>query len=314
MSTETTPKPSILARFGRFLLRMLFVIAVGIALGAGIYFGVLAIYRIYVQPVQQYDARLDALESRMEQAEQLIIKRADSLTDRLDALEIQGDTTKETLADIDSRLATVETAQESQTADMSAMAESLGTLQTDVSDLQTNQTDLQAELDDLQKAYAGLETLSDDLDAAAQTVVENSQNIETMGLAVQEFVDGWKTLQYEVELLKAMEILTRSRIFLTQGNLSLARAEIQAAANLIAALQEQVAEEQAVYLGEVVAVLNESLAYLPRSPLLAADRVEGAWQMLFEGLPGETVAEAAAEGTEPPTAESTPEATATPTP
>ncbi len=112
-------------------------------------------------------------------------------------------------------------------------------------------------------------------------------------------------------------MLTRSRIFLTQGNISLAQTEIRAAASLLTELQEQLPEGQAAYIGEAVDVLNESLSYLPRSPLLASDRVEGVWQLLFEGLPEESAEEAAAEeaaaeSTGTPTAEGTP--TATPTP
>jgi Fe-S-cluster formation regulator IscX/YfhJ len=315
MTTESsTPKPSFLARLGRFLFRLFVVVVIGIALGVGIYFGVLAMYRIYVQPVQGYDARLDALESGMSQAEQLVVSRSDTLTERLDALEIQGDTTKETLADLDSRLAVVESEQAAQAAELSAMAESLDTLQTSISDLQTNQTAMQSDLDDLQKSISDLEALSDDLATAGEAILENSQNIETMSLGVQESVETARAVKQEVTLLKAMEMLTRSRIFLSQGNISLAQTEIRAAASLLTALQEQLPEGQAAFVGEAVDVLNESLSYLPRSPLLASDRVEGAWQMLFEGLPEETAEGVAAEGTETPAVEGTPTTTPTPTP
>ncbi len=306
MTAETAQKPSFLARLGRFLFRLLVVVIIGIALGVGIYFGVQAMYRIYVQPVQGYDARLDALESGMTQAEQLVVSRSDTLTERLDALEIQGDTTKENIADLDSRLAVVESEQAAQAAELSAMAESLDALQISISDLQTGQAAMQSNLDDLQKSISDLEALSDDLDAAVQAILENSQNIETMSLGIQESVETARAVQNEVTLLKAMEILTRSRIFLSQGNISLAQTEIRAGAALLAALQEQLPEGQAAYIGEAVDILNESLSYLPRSPLLASDRVEGAWQILFEGLPEESAEEiaaeeAAAEGTPTPT-------------
>lgn len=312
MTTESAQKPSFLARLGRFLFRLFVVVIIGIALGVGIYFGVLAMYRIYVQPVQQYDARLDALESGVGQAEQLIVNRSDTLTERLDALEIQGDTTKETLADLDSRLSEVESEQSAQAAELSAMAESLETLQTGISDLQTAQTAMQSDLDVLKQSIGDLETLSDDMEAATQAILDNSQDIETIGVAVQDFVETSQSLRFEVTLLKAMEMLTRSRIFLSQGNISLAQTEIRAAGSLLTGLQEQLPEGQATYLGEVVDILNESLSYLPRAPLLASDRVEGAWQMLFEGLPEESAEEAAAESTETPATEGTPSATPTP--
>lgn len=304
MTAETKPKPSFPARFGRFLLRILFVLVLGIALGAGVYFGVQVVYRVYIQPAQGYAVRLDALETGQIQAEQLIIRRFDTLAERLDALEAQSDTTKESLAELKQRLFEVETAQQAQAAELTALSDDMAAVQAEVSDLQTSQAAMQAELEDFQQAVADLDGLQTDFDQAMQTILESSQKLDTLSLEAQDSASIWSTLQVDIKLLQTMEVLTRSRFFLTQGNVSLAQAEIRAAASLLTELQDQVSEQQASYLSEAVAVLNESLSYLPRSPLLASDRVEGVWQMLFVGLPEEPTEDTAPEST--PTATSTP--------
>lgn len=295
MTTETNSKPSFLARLGRFLLRLLFVIIVGIALGVGIYYGMLLINRVYIQPVEDYAARLEALEAGQQQTEQLITQRFETMTERLDALEIQGDTTKESLSELDSRLAAVETDQEAQAAEINTVTAEVESMQTTLSELQTSQADMQATLGDFQDTVSGLEGLQSDFEQAQQDIQDINENIESLEMGLQEYVLGQGALRVDVELLKAMEQLTRSRIFLTQGNTSQAQAEIRAVASMLSGLAEVVPEGQAAYLEDAVTVLDESLAFLPRSPLQAADRLEGAWQMLLEGLPEELPEETAAE-------------------
>lgn len=301
MSTENNTQPSFLAQLGRFLLRLFFVVVIGIALGIGIYFGALLLFRTYVQPVQSYAARLDALESGQQQIEEMATSRFESLTGRVEALEIQGDTAKESLSALEGRLSAVESAQEEQAAEINALSAEMETLQTTVDELQTNQDELQAGFADVQQAVDDIGGLQADVEQALQANQENTDSIETLQLGLQEFVLGQGDLRAELQLLKAMDQLTRSRIFLTSGNVSQAQAEIRDVASMLSGLAEVVPEGQASYLEDVVTGLDESLSFLPRSPLQASDRLEGAWQMLLEGLPEEPSIETTAESTPTPT-------------
>src|SRR3990172_7712868 len=53
------------ARGARFLLRLLFVLMVGLGLGLAVYFGVPAVYRKYVEPVQANTERLAEVEAAL---------------------------------------------------------------------------------------------------------------------------------------------------------------------------------------------------------------------------------------------------------
>ena len=61
--------PSFWQRLVRFIIRLLFVFVVGIALGAGIFFGAVFLYQQYVQPVQSNSTTLKVFEIRLEQVE-----------------------------------------------------------------------------------------------------------------------------------------------------------------------------------------------------------------------------------------------------
>ena len=83
MTTETQSagQPSSGSRLGRTarttagcLLRLLFIVILGIGLGAAVYYGVVygapALYYQYVYPVQQNTLRLEDLEARQAQSDQ----------------------------------------------------------------------------------------------------------------------------------------------------------------------------------------------------------------------------------------------------
>src|SRR3989304_3429364 len=53
------------ARVARFLLRLLFLLVVGLGLGLAVYFGVPAVYRKYVEPVQANTERLAEVEAAL---------------------------------------------------------------------------------------------------------------------------------------------------------------------------------------------------------------------------------------------------------
>jgi chromosome segregation ATPase len=224
---------------------------------------------------------------RQEETNSFFTQRFENIAGRLDALEVQNDSNKETFAGLEDRLASVETAQSAQGEQLDALGGDLEGMQSALSELQSGQASLGDDVAALQTAFGDLRELRADLEDASQTIDDNAQAIEELTLEMQSVGDGWQAMLNEFQMLKAMELLTRSRVNLTQGNLSLARSDIEDARELLIALQDQVSTDQAIYLEEVIARLDAAIEDLPRSSIAAADEVEGAWQLLLEGLPVE---------------------------
>jgi len=121
-----------------------------------------------------------------------------------------------------------------------------------------------------------------------------------------------EALLRSLQVLRAMELLTRSRMLLVQNNVGLARTDLAAARELMIELQPVVPADQQDAIEEVIARLDAALSALPGSPVAAADALEGAWQLLLAGLPSAATTAAEAEATVAP-AEGTPTAEVSPT-
>jgi len=348
----------------RWLLRLLLALIIGAALGAGIYFGAIFVYQQYIAPVQVHAIRLDLLEARQKQAAEQLTERLDGLQGRVRGLEAQGDQDKQALARLGARVTAAETAQAAQAAaldHLAAIEAELAMLQAALTQIEETHSALYTDVDGLQEGQqavqAGLGALEEDLgavqealDATASSLDAVEAKIDTLSeeasqqgevlAALQERLSGEKapeSLLRSLQVLRAMELLTRSRLLLVQNNVGLARTDLAAARELMIELQSTVPADQQDATEEVIARLGIALDALPGSPVAAADALEGAWQLLLAGLPSGTAAgaEAAAtvapaegtptvevsptvEGTPTaeatPTAEVTPEATPTPTP
>jgi chromosome segregation ATPase len=288
MTSEPTQNSSCLARLPGLMLRLIFVIVVGIAVGAGVYFGLQAFYTQFLSPVQEHALRLAALEARLEQAESTSQQRLEGFSGRVDAVERQGDAIKEALSDLDSRIEGIEAAQATQSASAQAMLESLDGIENAIAEIQQEGTAQQETIASLQALFeaeiADLETNSETLQAEVEEA--NQAALGNMK-AIQEFQIA---IRWEMQILRAMELLTRARLNLVQGNLSLALVDLQRARNLLEDMQVEASASQKNYLEEVMARLDAALEFLPREPVSAADGLEGAWQLLLESLPQETPA------------------------
>jgi hypothetical protein len=110
-----------------------------------------------------------------------------------------------------------------------------------------------------------------------------------------------ENIRNELKMVKAMELLTRSRLLLVANNLGLAQQDLQSASELLNGLQVSLPADQRGDLAEIIARLDKASSNLPERPLLASDDLEIAWQLLLLGLPDQSQS-------------STPDVTATPTP
>ncbi len=115
------------------LIRVIFTIFLGIALGAGIYFGAIALYHRLIQPVQANSAKMIELESRLDSLEEQYTERSSDLVSRLGAQEVRIDRLR---ADYDQSLERVSALENDQTAMIN-----------DLENWNKVQADLQSQLD-----------------------------------------------------------------------------------------------------------------------------------------------------------------------
>ncbi len=302
MSAES--HPSFWRRFWRVVFRLLLTVVLGAALGVVVYWTVPALYRQFILPVQEHSLRLDALEARQDQADQHTLQRLSDLQSRLEALEMQNDQNKQSLAEWTARLEALEAAQNAQQAQATRVQE----LQTNLSEMRQSLKDIQDALDRFQVAQAAIQASAQDTNDQLKTDLEELRSeqsairadleelriqVETALQAASAADAGRQSLEQNLQLLIGMESLNRARDALTQGNLGLAEADIQAARERMVGLQMGATPRQEETLSEIIAYLDEALELLPRFPTAAANRMEGAWQLMMEELPAEIAITAA---------------------
>lgn len=254
--------------FFRFILRLIFVLVLAIGLGIGVYYGatyaIPELYRRYIQPVEDNTLRLNDLEASQAQEIQQLTERIEALNTRLTELEAENDTNNETISILQSSLATAESQQASQ-------ADLIATLEPAVSDFAETQSELEA--------------IQTTLDALSESVDEYSQQVSNINADDQAWQDLLAEMQLELELLRAMEFLTRGRLFLSDGNLTQAEENIQAGLEILSVMAAEVPNHQQETLSNIITYLERALEELPKSEVKAADQLEGAWQLLVLGLP-----------------------------
>jgi chromosome segregation ATPase len=248
-----------------------------IILGVGVYFGIAygvpALQRQYVQPVQDNSLRLDDLEARHEQDIQQIANRLDTIASRLETLEAQSDINTEIFTSQQAQLDTLAEAQATQAAVLD-----------DLIPMQTAISDNRGALDDLQ---SDMQAVQSENEALAQAVSENSQDIQALSDETAEQGEQLVTLKRNLQLLRTLDLLTRSRLFIEQDNYGLARATIQAARDSLSSMQSEAIVDQPEVAAQIVSYLDRALENLPDNPQGAEESLQNAWQLLLLSLPDE---------------------------
>lgn len=179
---------------------------------------------------------------------------------------------------------------------------------------------LSNEITTLQERITTLETRANTVDQSLASHTETLVKLEEMQVSLQASLDTHKTdvlkqIDEQLTLTRSIELLARSRLYLSQSNFGLAKTDIAAARDLLFGLQSTIAADQSAALKIVIDRLDLALSNLPVYPVLAVFDLDLAWQYLVDGLPNvpQTVVTPVISETLPP-AETTPEAQVTPTP
>lgn len=192
------------------------------------------------------------------------------------------------------------------------------------------QTQLQAAQTEQAQQSQSLSDLEGQVQKIEEQIAAHTQSLaalEQMRSALQAQADAADAeVARQIKLMKSMELLSRSRLYMYQSNFGLARQDVQTARDLLAEVQPTAPADFADDLAEVIHRLDMTLSNLPAFPVAASDDLDIAWQILLSGLPQpqatpvSTETPAPAEGTATPTPQATSEtpipaeATATPTP
>jgi cell division protein FtsB len=170
--------------FFRFLVRLLFVIVVGVLIGLGLFYGVPWLYRQLVLPVQEQGTRITALEEQWNQAQDQSRTENKRLQDRLTALEEQVTQLKEehasqvqAQADLKQRLEGQETRLAQLEKDLAAQTATLttlrDTLRQETASWQTGRESAAAQLNALEGRLALLQAAHDLLKVRLLLLEEN---------------------------------------------------------------------------------------------------------------------------------------------
>jgi hypothetical protein len=216
-------------RFFRFLLRLVLLLFFLALLSIALYLALPWLYERFLRPVEQNTVDVRELQSQQEKTQQQLA----DLQTRLETIESVQNGHDQSLTEMDQRLIDIE-------KEIGARTESLETLERMLSDLQV-------------------------------------QNEATSA-----------DLEREIHLLKAMELLSRARLFMYESNFGLARQDVQIARDLIAKVQPIALPTQTAELNAVLLRLDMALSNLPDFPVAASDDLDIAWQILLTGLPQPT--------------------------
>jgi hypothetical protein len=267
----------------RGILRVILLLLVGIVLGTALYFGGLLLYQnLVVQPAGFNTFRLDMMETHQAQVQAQESDRLIQLNQRLTDLEGQ----------------------------RALDAEAISSLQTDLQSLQET-------LDQHTLTLNRLDDLQNDLDALGQQLSESDASFNSLQATLTSEDAPIVSLQCEIQILRAMELLSRSRLYLLQNNLGLAEEDVRNARQVLIDLKTTLnTSQQEVVVGWIQRI-DLALENLPFSPVIASDDLEIAWRLLVAGFPQEgqlTGLTPASSLPSPLPPTPTPTLTATPTP
>ena len=191
---------------------------------------------------------------------------------------------------------------------------------------------LNEEIAALQERITTLEGRADAVDQSLETHDQALTQLESMQKLLNEQMAAQKSdllddLSMQVSLTRAIELLSRSRLYLSDSNFGLAKTDLQNCRNLLFTLLDQLPADQNNALKVVIERLDKAISNLPAYPVVAVYDVDTAWQYLVDGLPNvpeQAVTPVVLPVTETPeatetvettrqtTPETTPEVTATP--
>ena len=194
-----------------------------------LYLAVPWLYQTFLRPIEQNTAQVRELKAQQEQ-------------------------TVQELADLQTRLETIQGMQNEQDGSLT--------------DLNNRMKEIQSEVTARTESLAAIERLQSELEAQNQEISAE--------------------LERQINLLKSMELLSRARLSMYQSNFGLAKQDVKIARDLLATVQPDAPQKLGAELDAVILRLDLTLSNLPDFPVAASDDLDIAWQILLSGMPQST--------------------------
>lgn len=246
----TAPEPSVARKVVRWIFRMLVVIFLGIALGAGIYYGVRRFYRDAIEPLQTMDQRTRQVETNVAELSETIRE------DKKSALE--------EIADLKGKLA--------------VQAEEIATLSSQLSRLETQAAEQAEALDEITGLREDIDQIQDDFTSLDGQLADLDELIQAEDLPAAQ-------VRENLQLMRVMILLTRARLWVEQDNFGLAGEDVDAAIGIMDEMMidgtetEDQPDQALLAISEQLTLASDNLG---DNPTLAEEELEIAWKLLFE--------------------------------
>ncbi len=175
---------------------------------------------------------------------------------------------------------------ERNTADVQELRSRLEESEQQLADLQTRLETNETVQNEDEQSLNDLDERLSDIETEINARTESLTALEEMQAETQEKNEAASAeLQREIEVLKAMELLSRARLFMYQSNFGLAQQDIKIARDVLSEVQPDAPDARAEELDIVILRLDMTLSNLPDFPVAASDDLDIAWQILLSGLP-----------------------------
>ena len=172
---------------------------------------------------------------------------------------------------------------------------------TQVGELTTKQ---QQDVIELQQKISDLQNQVSTLDAhaisAEETLAAYQETLAAQGSSITGLTGALATARSDMnmmnsilaakvteqqQLARALQLLSRSRLYLSQSNYGLAREDISATRSLLFSLLGTISAQKEVGLRMAIERLDFALVNLPAYPVVAVYDLDIAWQLLVDDLP-----------------------------
>jgi chromosome segregation ATPase len=256
-----------LGRFFGFLLRLIFILLLAVALGAGVYFGLPWLYRALVQPVQTHTSQIQELYNRVEGVRAGVEAGQATQNDRLTALETANDAQR---LQLDSTV--------TQGADHQATLDAQG------QQLETTAAlavDLQAALD---AETAAREALAAQLAEVQSQLADQASANAAMQTAVAELQPATDAntaqaaaLQQQLTLVTLENALLRARLQVVAENFGEARATLTTTVSAMQAFVETPAVFSSDAQASLTVRLRAAASLIEAEPAAALTDLDSIW-------------------------------------
>lgn len=149
---------------------------------------------------------------------------------------------------------------------------------------------LKTEIETLQTQLNEMNSRMDTIETTIETHTASITKLEEMQATLEEEVATKNNsvmiaLKREIMFTRAIETISRARLYLSQSNFGLAKTDVQSTRDILTELLADAPAYQTAALNQIIMRIDLALSNLPAFPVIAVDDVDIAWQLMMMGLP-----------------------------